>query len=112
MKFLGGGKLDGDMNKLIKKLIGDDDNQVVVKRWPMKKDWIKETNRLHDEAQKIVDMTKKVKDDGLKLWAKVRIDLDNFGTNLRFNTDTNEVEMVDEPEDKPGIKSPLEEFSL
>lgn len=84
----------------------------VSKSLPMKKEWLKERNRIEIEINKIVEMKKKVENDSKKLWATICLDIDDFETEKRFNMKTDEIEILEDPDKKEekGVKSPFSEI--
>jgi hypothetical protein len=114
MKIIGGqfdlGDVPPEVKKLLESLEGK--KEVVTKIVPMKPAWIKELKRILAEKDKCAEIKKKAKEDSDKLWAMVRLDLNNFSTSMRFDETNTKVEYIQDEEDAkkaPGIKSPFSE---
>lgn len=110
-----GSEVEGEIKKLFEKFKANGGipvETVVVKRIPAKKEWTK----MHQELIKMKDeylrLDKAIIDTRKKFWAKVELDMDDFRTNKKFNSEKNEIEIVElrhEHEEKnKSVKSPLQ----
>ena len=110
LEFLGGGKFgDGSLEKILKEITGGEDK--IIKSIDCKKDWAKEFNLLKKRKDKLIEESKKIKADGEKIWAKIRLELNDFQSSLSFNEETGQIDYLGQEgginKDNGGIPSPF-----
>lgn len=111
LKFLGGGKMgDGSsMGKMIEELLEEavTKEKVVVKTFPIKKEWLKHIKKGEADIKALREKEKEIRDDAERLWSIIRLDSNSFNTSLRFSEDRKFIEVLEDKDKAPGVKSPF-----
>jgi hypothetical protein len=79
-------------------LSGDDKEEVVIKTFKAKPEWVKKFSMLEDIAYQEAELSSKRKSIRDGLWGQIHEELNIFGGHLRFNDETNEIEQVEDEE--------------
>lgn len=85
----------------------DDDNMIVKKTIPVKKEWKVKHKELHDLGEEMIQKEGKLKALKNAFWAEVELSLNEFG-DMRYNHETDEIEIMEEVKGKKPIKSPIQ----
>lgn len=88
------------------------ENQIVIKAIPSKKEWTDMRIALDKKAKKAMELVEEVEADKKKMWATIELGMDDFTTDKRLNSDTNEVEIMGDRNQQSGIKSPYVNVKL
>ncbi len=96
------------LEKLFDKFTGQD-KMVVTKTIPMKKDWVTRYKALDKVGQEAAKASAKHENYHKAFWAFIHDQTGLYGESLRYNEETNEIEVLTDKSDlKKPIKSPIQ----
>lgn len=97
----------GDVKKILDMIGNNDNDKIVVKEIPVKKEWSKMFKDLRKMKEESVKMDRACEAERKKIWAIIELDMNDFDSDKAYNIKKDVIEIMgDKPESK-GIESPF-----